>query len=141
MFIATGTLSGLEHKTLESGKSVINATLNVYGGKNADQSPRPDCPVKISAFGDQADYIAKNFKDGDRFRMAGEPRLNQYKSQESGKDVSYVSYTVKAVMTQDAQKELYATINGKCKAMNEAHLPQLAPAALDIPAPAPPPLG
>ena len=57
-------------------------------------------------------------------RMVAEPHLNQYTSKETGKPAEYVSYTVKAVMDQNSQRDLYATINAKSKAMNQLHLPQ-----------------
>jgi len=124
MLIVSGKLGSFEQKTFgDNSTPVINGTFNIYGGTNRDNTPRPDIPVKFSAFGDQADFIGKNYKEGDIMRMAAEPKLNSYLSKDDpSKTSQYVSYNVKAVLDKDSAKELYNSINEKCKTSNGKNL-------------------
>lgn len=124
MLIVSGKLGSMESKTFgDNNMSVVNGTFNIYSGLNKDQTPKPDIPIKFSAFGEQADYISKNYKEGSIMRMAAEPKLNSYASKDDpSKTSQYVSYTVKAVLDKDAAKDLYNSINEKCKSSNGKNL-------------------
>jgi single-stranded DNA-binding protein len=124
MLTVTGKLGSIEQKTFgENNTPVINGTFNIYGGTNRDNTPKPDTPIKFSAFGDQAEFISGNFKEGDIMRIVAEPKHNTYTSKEDpSKTSSYVSFTIKAVLDKDAAKDIYTSINEKCKAANGKNL-------------------
>lgn len=131
MLVVTGKLGSFEHKKLDgSDKSVINGTFNIYSGREFnpasnkyDGANKPDIPIKFSAFGEQADFISKNYKEGDFMRMAADPKLNTYTPKDDpSKTAQYVSYNVRAVLEKDVVDKLRTEINYQCKSANGKNL-------------------
>lgn len=121
MLLIRGTLAHdlqLRYAGAERTASV-NGLLFAYQGKTLQGDRRPDVPIRFSSFGDNAHFIAGNYKKGDRINVVADLMLNTY--EKDGEKVEQLGCLVKAVLDDDTQGMLFTDMLAYCRAANDTN--------------------
>ncbi|MDR1737012.1 MAG: single-stranded DNA-binding protein [Oscillospiraceae bacterium] len=99
-------------------EAVTNGTVFTKSGSNMRGETHEDVPMRFSAWGAQAAFIAETFEKGDWVTFVCDEYLEHYTDKNGEKRQSTV-YRVIAALSDEAQKELYAEIRRYCREANE----------------------
>lgn len=101
-------------------EAVVNGTVFSWVGRNLRGEQHEDVPIRFSAWGSQAHYLAEHYEKGSRINFVGEERLEVYKSKENeGEERTSLSVRIIAILDEDSMKAMYADIWNWCRQSNE----------------------
>ena len=106
--IHTGRLGAdPEIRKTNSGKSVVNASVAVYAGKDVSGNILTDW-YRWTVWGDQADRFAAKARKGDAVMMKGRSTVKTY--QKDGQDVKAVEFVCEDFMIQRKEEPKAAVV-------------------------------
>ena len=112
--IHTGRLGAdPEIRKTNSGKSVVNASVAVYAGKDVSGNILTDW-YRWTVWGDQADRFAAKARKGDAVMMKGRATVKAY--QKDGQEIKAVEFVADDYMIQ--KKEMQAAVTTSVKAQD-----------------------
>ena len=79
----------LELKTSQSGANYINFSIAIDRNYNKNREERQTDFIPISAFGKQAEFVAKYFKKGSAIIVCGRLQSDSYTDKDGNKRTSY----------------------------------------------------
>lgn len=121
--IHTGRLGAdPEIRKTNSGKSVVNASVAVYAGKDVSGNILTDW-YRWTVWGDQADRFAAKARKGDAVMMKGRSTVKTY--QKDGQDVKVVEFVCEDFMVQKKEEVKAAVVTSvKASDYNFEDFPQ-----------------
>ena len=121
--IHTGRLGAdPEIRKTNSGKSVVNASVAVYAGKDVSGNILTDW-YRWTVWGDQADRFAAKARKGDAVMMKGRSTVKAY--QKDGQDVKVVEFVCEDFMVQKKEEPKAAVVTSvKASDYNFEDFPQ-----------------
>lgn len=121
--IHTGRLGAdPEIRKTNSGKSVVNASVAVYAGKDVSGNILTDW-YRWTVWGDQADRFAAKARKGDAVMMKGRSTVKAY--QKDGQDVKVVEFVCEDFMIQKKEEVKAAVVTSvKASDYNFEDFPQ-----------------
>ena len=106
--IHTGRLGAdPEIRKTNSGKSVVNASVAVYAGKDVSGNILTDW-YRWTVWGDQADRFAAKARKGDAVMMKGRSTVKTY--QKDGQDVKVTEFVCEDFMVQKKEEVKTAVV-------------------------------
>lgn len=121
--IHTGRLGAdPEIRKTNSGKSVVNASVAVYAGKDLQGNILTDW-YRWTVWGDQADRFAAKARKGDAVMMKGRSTVKTY--QKDGQDVKVTEFVCEDFMVQKKEEVKAAVVTSvKASDYNFEDFPQ-----------------
>lgn len=121
--IHTGRLGAdPELRKTNSGKSVVNASVAVYAGKDVSGNILTDW-YRWTVWGDQADRFAAKARKGDAVMMKGRSTVKTY--QKDGQDVKVTEFVCEDFMVQKKEEVKSAVVTSvKASDYNFEDFPQ-----------------
>ena len=121
--IHTGRLGAdPEIRKTNSGKSVVNASVAVYAGKDVSGNILTDW-YRWTVWGDQADRFAAKARKGDAVMMKGRSTVKTY--QKDGQDVKVTEFVCEDFMVQKKEEVKAAVVTSvKASDYNFEDFPQ-----------------
>lgn len=121
--IHTGRLGAdPELRKTNSGKSVVNASVAVYAGKDLQGNILTDW-YRWTVWGDQADRFAAKARKGDAVMMKGRSTVKTY--QKDGQDVKVTEFVCEDFMVQKKEEVKSAVVTSvKASDYNFEDFPQ-----------------
>ena len=121
--IHTGRLGAdPELRKTNSGKSVVNASVAVYAGKDLQGNILTDW-YRWTVWGDQADRFAAKARKGDAVMMKGRSTVKTY--QKDGQDMKVVEFVCEDFMVQKKEEVKSAVVTSvKASDYNFEDFPQ-----------------
>lgn len=121
--IHTGRLGAdPEIRKTNSGKSVVNASVAVYAGKDVSGNILTDW-YRWTVWGDQADRFAAKARKGDAVMMKGRSTVKTY--QKDGQDVKVTEFICEDFMIQRKEEPKAAVVTSvKASGYNFEDFPQ-----------------
>lgn len=121
--IHTGRLGAdPEIRKTNSGKSVVNASVAVYAGKDLQGNILTDW-YRWTVWGDQADRFAAKARKGDAVMMKGRSTVKTY--QKDGQDVKVTEFVCEDFMVQKKEEVKSAVVTSvKASDYNFEDFPQ-----------------
>ena len=121
--IHTGRLGAdPELRKTNSGKSVVNASVAVYAGKDVSGNILTDW-YRWTVWGDQADRFAAKARKGDAVMMKGRSTVKTY--QKDGQDMKVVEFVCEDFMVQKKEEVKSAVVTSvKASDYNFEDFPQ-----------------
>ncbi|MBR2999656.1 MAG: single-stranded DNA-binding protein [Oscillospiraceae bacterium] len=121
--IHTGRLGAdPEVRKTNSGKSVVNASVAVYAGKDLQGNILTDW-YRWTVWGDQADRFAAKARKGDAVMMKGRSTVKAY--QKDGQDVKVTEFVCEDFMVQKKEEPKAAVVTSvKASDYNFEDFPQ-----------------